>query len=66
MQNFCRSRIGGPGTGKTHIATAHGVQAVEHHRKKVRFFAPVDLANALEQETGFGEERIIACIFVIF
>ena len=31
--------IGGPGTGKTHIATALGVQAVEHHRKKVRFFA---------------------------
>jgi hypothetical protein len=29
--------VGGPGTGKTHIATALGVQAVEHHRKKVRF-----------------------------
>ena len=29
--------IGGPGTGKTHIATALGIQAVEHHRKKVRF-----------------------------
>ena len=24
--------VGGPGTGKTHIATALGVQAVEHHR----------------------------------
>ena len=35
--------IGGPGTGKTHIATALGIQAVEHHRKKVRFFATVDL-----------------------
>ena len=42
--------IGGPGTGKTHIAIALGVQAVEHHRKKVRFFATVDLVNALEQE----------------
>ena len=42
--------IGGPGTGKTHIATAFGVQAIEHHRKKVRFFATVDLVNALEQE----------------
>jgi DNA replication protein DnaC len=42
--------IGGPGTGKTHIATALGIQAVEHHRKKVRFFATVDLVNALEQE----------------
>ncbi len=25
--------IGGPGTGKTHLATAIGVQAIEHHRK---------------------------------
>ena len=27
--------IGGPGTGKTHVATAIGVQAIEHHRRKV-------------------------------
>ncbi len=32
--------IGGPGTGKTHIATALGVQAVEHHRKKVSSSPP--------------------------
>jgi hypothetical protein len=43
--------IGGPGTGKTHIATAIGVQAVEHLRKKVRFFSTVELVNALEQES---------------
>ena len=42
--------IGGPGTGKTHVATALGIQAVRHHHKKVRFFATVDLVNALEQE----------------
>src|SRR3546814_5946777 len=29
--------VGGPGTGKTHVATALGVQAIEHHRKRVRF-----------------------------
>jgi len=29
--------IGGPGTGKAHIATALGIQAVEHHRKNIRF-----------------------------
>ena len=29
--------VGGPGTGKTHLATAIGVQAIEHHRKRVRF-----------------------------
>ncbi len=28
--------VGGPGTGKTHLATAIGVQAIEHHRKRVR------------------------------
>ena len=46
--------IGGPGTGKSHIATALGVHAVEHHRKKVRFFATVDLVNALEQEKAMN------------
>ncbi len=40
--------IGGLGTGKSHIATALGVRAVEHHRKNIRFFATVDLVNALE------------------
>jgi DNA replication protein DnaC len=46
--------IGGPGTGKTHVATAIGIQAVEHHRKKVRFFSTVELVNALEQEKTQG------------
>ena len=41
--------IGGPGTGKTHAATALGVQSVEHHRRKVRFFSTIELVNALEQ-----------------
>jgi DNA replication protein DnaC len=31
--------IGGPGTGETHIATALGIQVIEHHRRKVRFFS---------------------------
>jgi DNA replication protein DnaC len=47
--------IGGPGTGKTHVATAIGVQAVEHHRKKARFFSTVELVNALEQEKLSGK-----------
>lgn len=29
--------VGGPGTGKTHLATAIGVQAIQHHRFRVRF-----------------------------
>ena len=49
--------IGGPGTGKTHIATALGVQAIESDRKKVRFFSTVDLVNALEQEKAAGKIR---------
>jgi DNA replication protein DnaC len=52
--------IGGPGTGKTHIATALGVQAVEHLHKKVRFFATVDLVNALEQEKASNKAGQLA------
>jgi DNA replication protein DnaC len=47
--------IGGPGTGKSHVATAIGVQAIEHHRCKVRFFSTVELVNALEQEKALGK-----------
>src|SRR5208283_4912212 len=52
--------VGGPGTGKTHIATALGVQAVEHHHKRVRFFSTVELVNALEQEKVQGRAGQIA------
>ena len=52
--------IGGPGTGKTHIATALGVHAVEHHHRRVRFFSTVELVNALEQEKAQGKAGQIA------
>jgi DNA replication protein DnaC len=52
--------IGGPGTGKTHVATAIGVQAVEHHRRKVRFFSTIELVNALEQEKAKGKAGQLA------
>ena len=52
--------IGGPGTGKTHIATALGVHAIEHHHKRVRFFSTVELVNALEQEKAQGKAGQIA------
>jgi DNA replication protein DnaC len=52
--------VGGPGTGKTHLATALGVQAIEHHRKRVRFFSTVELVNALEQEKAQGRAGQIA------
>ena len=52
--------IGGPGTGKTHISTALGVQAVEHYRRKVRFFSTIELVNALELEKAKGKAGQIA------
>lgn len=52
--------IGGPGTGKSHIATAIGVQAIEHHRRKVRFYSTVELVNALEQEKALGKTGRLA------
>jgi DNA replication protein DnaC len=62
--------IGGPGTGKTHVATAIGVQAVEHQRKKIRFFSTLELVNALEQEKVLGRvgqlsERLVRLDLVI-
>ncbi|HAJ6942318.1 IS21-like element IS1326 family helper ATPase IstB [Escherichia coli] len=52
--------IGGPGTGKTHLATAIGTQAVMHLNRRVRFFSTVDLVNALEQEKSSGRQGQIA------
>ncbi|MFG6555048.1 IS21-like element helper ATPase IstB [Sulfitobacter sp. 1A13191] len=52
--------IGGPGTGKTHVATALGIHAIEHHRRRVRFFSTIELVNALEQEKAKGKAGHIA------
>ena len=52
--------VGGPGTGKTHLATALGVQAIEHHHRRVRFFSTVELVNALEMEKANGKAGQIA------
>ena len=52
--------VGGPGSGKTHLATAIGVSGIMHHGKRVRFYSTVDLANALEQEKAQGRARRIA------
>ena len=42
--------VGGPGSGKSHLATAIGVAGITQHGKRVRFYSTVDLVNALEQE----------------
>ena len=48
--------VGGPGTGKTHLATALAVQAIIHHHRRVRFLSTVDLVNSLEQEKLLGKQ----------
>lgn len=52
--------VGGPGTGKTHLAIALGLAGVTRHGKRVRFFSTVDLVNALEQEKTQGKAGRIA------
>ena len=52
--------VGGPGTGKTHLATAIGIQAVRQHRLRVRFFSTIELVNALEKEQAQGKAGQIA------
>lgn len=52
--------VGGPGTGKTHLATAIGVQAIQHHRQRVRFLPTIELVNSLEQEKRLGHQGRLA------
>jgi DNA replication protein DnaC len=52
--------VGGPGSGKSHLATAIGVAGIVQHAKRVRFYSTVDLVNALEQEKAQGKAGRIA------
>jgi len=52
--------VGGPGTGKTHLATAIAVQAIQHHHDRVRFLSTIELVNQLEQEKQDGKAGRIA------
>lgn len=52
--------IGGPGTGKTHLATAIGVAGIAAKGKRVRFYSTVDLVNELEKEKREGKAGRIA------
>ncbi|MEY2953536.1 MAG: hypothetical protein RLZZ401_1623, partial [Pseudomonadota bacterium] len=56
--------VGGPGTGKTHLATALGISGLTRHSKRVRFYSTVDLVNALEQEKSQGRAGRIAMSLV--
>ncbi len=52
--------LGGPGTGKTHLATAIAMSGITRHGKRVRFYSTVDLVNALESEKAQGKTGRIA------
>ena len=52
--------IGGPGTGKTHLATAIGVSGIAAKGKRVRYYSTVDLVNELEREKREGKAGRIA------
>jgi DNA replication protein DnaC len=52
--------VGGPGTGKSHLATALGVAGIGQQGMRVRFYSTVDLVNALEQEKAQGRAGRIA------
>lgn len=52
--------VGGPGTGKTHLAIAIGSAAVKQHGKRARYFNAVELVNALEQEKQSGRPGHLA------
>lgn len=52
--------IGGPGTGKTHLATAIAVAGIASTGKRVRFYGAVDLVNVLEKEKRDGKAGRLA------
>lgn len=52
--------IGGPGTGKTHLATAIAVSGITSQGKRARFYSTVDLVNLLEREKQDGRAGRIA------
>lgn len=52
--------IGGPGTGKTHLATAIGIEAIQRYQRRVRFLSTVELVNTLELEKAAGKQGQLA------
>ena len=52
--------IAGPATGKTHLATAIGVQASMHHHLRVRCFSTIERVNQLESEKALGKPGQLA------
>lgn len=56
--------IGGPGTGKTHLAIAIAVAGIAARGNRVRFYSTVDLVNLLEKEKRDGHAGRIAAMLM--
>ena len=52
--------VGGPGTGKTHLAIALAHHAIVRQGRRVRFYSTVDLVNTLEKEKRDGRSGRLA------
>ena len=53
----------GPGTGKTHLATALGVHGITQKSKRVRFISTLNWINALEAEKVQGKAGRLTLLF---
>jgi DNA replication protein DnaC len=52
--------VGGPGTGKTHLAIALAHHGITQQGRRVRFYSTVDLVNTLEKEKRDGRSGRLA------
>jgi hypothetical protein len=46
--------IGSPGIGKAHVSPSLGVQSIEYHHGRARFFSKGPLVTALERDISEG------------
>lgn len=57
-KNWCSWAVRVP--ARPTLATALGVQAVQHQQRRVRFFSTIELVNTLELEKAAGKQGQLA------